>query len=37
VVKAVEFYIRYYNNKRLSSVIGYITPVQKRKDLLNVA
>jgi transposase InsO family protein len=37
VVKAVEFYIRYYNNKRISSVIGYITPVQKRSKLLNVA
>jgi len=37
VVIAVEFYIRYYNNKRLNSVIGYITPVQKRQSLLNVA
>lgn len=37
VVMAVEHYIRYYNNQRLSSVIGYITPVQKRQSLLNVA
>ncbi len=37
VVKAVEHYIRYYNNKRLNSVLGYITPVQKRQNLLNIA
>jgi len=37
VVEAVEHYIRYYNNKRLSSVLGYITPVQKRHNLLKIA
>jgi len=37
VVSAVEHYIRYYNNKRINSVIGNISPVQKRKALLNVA
>jgi len=37
VVTAVEHYIRYYNNKRLSSVTGYITPVQKRINLLKLA
>jgi putative transposase len=37
VMAAVEHYIRYYNNKRINSVIGYITPVQRRQDLLNVA
>ncbi len=37
VISAVEHYIRYYNNKRLNSAIGYITPAQKRKKLLNVA
>ncbi len=37
VVGALEHYIRYYNNKRINSAIGYITPVQKRQKLLNVA
>lgn len=37
VVSAVEHYIRYYNNKRINSAIGYMTPVQKRQKLLNVA
>lgn len=37
VVGAVEHYIRYYNNKRINSVVGYITPAQKRQNLLNVA
>lgn len=37
VVSAVEHYIRYYNNKRINSVIGNISPVQKRLALLNVA
>ncbi|MFC0180225.1 IS3 family transposase [Thorsellia kenyensis] len=30
---AVERYIRYYNNIRLNSAIGYKTPLQKRKEL----
>lgn len=37
VVRAVEHYIRYYNNKRINSVIGYITPAQKKQRLLKVA
>jgi len=37
VVSAVEHYIRYYNNKRIHSVIGNISPAQKRQNLLNVA
>jgi transposase InsO family protein len=37
VVSAVEHYIRYYNNKRINSVIGNISPAQKRQALLNVA
>lgn len=37
VTRAVEHYIRYYNHKRLSSVLGYITPIKKRQNLLNVA
>jgi putative transposase len=37
VISAVDHYIRYYNNKRINSAIGYITPVLKRKTLLNVA
>lgn len=37
VIHAVEHYIRYYNNKRVCSVLGYITPIQKRLNLLNVA
>ena len=37
VVSAVEYYIRYYNNKRIHSAIGNITPVQKKQDLQNVA
>jgi putative transposase len=37
VVSAVEYYIRYYNNKRIHSAIGNITPVQKRQNLQNVA
>ena len=37
VVSAVEHYIRYYNNKRIHSAIGNITPVQKKQLLLNVA
>jgi len=37
VVSAVVHYIRYYNNKRINSVIGNISPVQKRQNLLNVA
>ena len=37
VVSAVEHYIRYYNNKRINSAIGNITPVLKRQMLLNVA
>jgi putative transposase len=37
VVLAVEHYIRYYNNKRINSTIGYMTPVLKRQTLLKVA
>ncbi len=37
VVAAVERYIRFYNYKRLNSVIDYLTPVQKRQELLKVA
>ena len=37
VVSAVEHYIRYYNNKRIHSAIGNMTPVQKKQMLLNVA
>jgi putative transposase len=36
-VLAVEHYIRYYNNKRINSAIGYMTPVLKRQALLKVA
>ncbi len=37
VVGCVEHYIRYYNNKRINSAVGYITPAQKRKNLQKVA
>ncbi len=37
VVSAVDHYISYYNYKRLNSSIDYLTPVQKRQELLNVA
>lgn len=37
VVIAVEKYIRFYNYKRLNSAIDYLTPAQKRKELLKVA
>jgi putative transposase len=37
VVLAVEHYIRYYNNKRINSRIGYMTPALKRQALLKVA
>ncbi len=37
VVTAVERYIWFYNYKRLNSVIDYLTPVQKRQELLKVA
>lgn len=37
VVTAVERYIRFYNDKRLNSVLDYLTPVQKRQELLKVA
>ena len=37
VVLAVEHYIRYYNNKRINSTIGYMAPVLKRQTLLKVA
>ena len=37
VAAAVERYIRFYNYKRLNSVIDYLTPVQKRQELLKVA
>ncbi|SET09964.1 integrase core domain-containing protein, partial [Thorsellia anophelis] len=31
---AVGRYIRYYNNIRINSAIGYMTPLQKRRELL---
>ena len=37
VVAAVERYIRFYNYKRLNCVIDYLSPVQKRQELLKVA
>lgn len=37
VVDSVETYICFYNNKRLNSAIGYLTPVQKRHELQKVA
>jgi len=37
IVTAVEEYIRYYNHKRLNSAIDYLTPVQKRRELLKAA
>jgi putative transposase len=37
VVSAVEHYIRYYNYKRLNSAIDYLTPAQKRLELLKAA
>jgi putative transposase len=37
VVAAVDYYIRYYNNKRINSAIGNIAPALKRQILLNAA
>lgn len=37
VVTAVNHYIRYYNHKRFNSAIEYLTPVQKRQELLKMA
>lgn len=37
VVAAVEHYIRYYNNKRIHSAIGNMTPVQKKQISLKAA
>lgn len=34
VVAASKDYIQYYNYKRLNSALGYITPFQKRQELL---
>jgi len=34
---AGEKYIRFYNNKRLNSVIDYLTPAQKRLELQKAA
>jgi putative transposase len=36
-MQLVEKYIRFYNYKRRHSVLGYITPAMRRKQLLNVA
>lgn len=33
VVTAVEQYIRFYNNRRLNSAIGYLTPAMKRREM----
>jgi len=37
VVPDVDYYIRYYNNKRIHSAIGNISPALKRHLLLNAA
>ena len=37
VVSATAHYIRYYNNKRIHSAIGNMTPVRKRQILLKMA
>lgn len=37
VVSAVEKYIHFYNYKRLNSAVNYLTPVEKRQELLKVA
>jgi len=37
IVSAVEYYIRYYNNKRINSAIGNMAPILKRQILLNAA
>ncbi len=37
VVSSVDYYIRYYNNKRINSAIGNIAPALKRQMLLNAA
>lgn len=37
VVAAVEKYILFYNYSRINSAIDYLTPVQKRQELQNVA
>jgi len=36
-VNSVEVYIGFYNNQRLHSAIGYITPVQKTQAMKKVA
>ncbi|MFC0179175.1 integrase core domain-containing protein [Thorsellia kenyensis] len=33
---AVGRYIRYYNYSRINSAIGYMTPLQKRRELLKI-
>lgn len=37
VISAVEKYIHFYNYKRLNSAVNYVTPVEKRQELLKVA
>lgn len=37
VVATVEQYIRFYNNRRLNSAIGYLTPAMKRREMQKVA
>ncbi len=37
IVSAVEKYLSFYNYQRLNSALNYLTPVQKRQELLNVA
>lgn len=37
VIHATVFYIRYYNNKRPHSSLGYNTPAETRRDYKNVA
>ena len=37
IVKMIEIYIEYYNNKRLQRNLGVLTPMEKHKMYLQVA